>query len=83
MKVDVGLPVNEEALLRLASLQAIGSHTDRRDATPQPDCTRDKLLEIERSVLMRSTRAVSRTPLALRRMAMMCCFTSGQQPQVR
>src|SRR5713226_6618836 len=31
------------------------------------------------SVLMRSTRAVSRTPLALRLMSMICCFTSGKR----
>ena len=32
------------------------------------------------SVLMRNTRAVSRIPLALRLMAMICCFTSGNRP---
>jgi hypothetical protein len=35
--------VNEEALLRRASLRAIGSKTVRRDAAPQPDLTRDKV----------------------------------------
>jgi hypothetical protein len=42
-KVDIGLPVNEEALLRRASFQAIGLHTDRRGATPQPDFMRYKV----------------------------------------
>jgi len=35
-QVEVGLHVYEKAWLRLASLQAMGFQTDRRDATPQP-----------------------------------------------
>src|SRR6267143_5450473 len=35
------------------------------------------------SVLIRSTRAVSRTPLALRLMSMIWCFTAGSRPRYR
>src|SRR2546428_9995431 len=35
------------------------------------------------SVLIRSTRAVSRIPLALTLMSMIVCFTSGKQPRLR
>jgi hypothetical protein len=38
-QVTVGGQGNEEAWLRRASVQAIGSHTDRSDATP-PLCLR-------------------------------------------
>jgi hypothetical protein len=35
------------------------------------------------SVLIRSTRAVSRLPLVLRLMARIVCFTSGKHPRLR
>jgi hypothetical protein len=43
-KVEDGVHGHEKASKRLASVQAISPTTDRRDAAPPPDFTRDKLL---------------------------------------
>jgi len=41
-KVEDGVHGYEKASKRLASWQALSPATKRRDAAPQPDCTRDK-----------------------------------------